>query len=305
MKLRSIFLAVALAALALPAAAADLPSRKAVYAPFAVTAPSWTGFYVGALAGIGWSDTANQPVWFSQGGPNPTLYPSSIQLNSDYAQLGGTVGWDGQVNNFVVGLLGDFRFNVGSSNTTSFATQTLLNGGVGFGQLRTDWQKEATARARVGYLLSPSLLAYVTGGAAFAEPGVNIGILQTSATPWASANYGGLRAGLTYGGGLEFLLPAVGGFSNLSIKAEFLRTDLGHVQSLFQYLGTNGSFGSAQANYHAIGNRATVGINWRFGGGGNISGNPTSDLGLPVLTGNLSADGAAYQAWVKSHAAGL
>lgn len=53
-------------------------------------------------------------------------------------------------------------------------------------------------------------------------------------------------------------------------------------------------------------NTVKVGVSYHFNG--LLTGNPVTDLaglGLPTPTGNVTADGQAFQQWFKSKSSGL
>src|SRR6266705_84205 len=107
---------VALAALAGQAFAADLPSRKE--APvYIAPAPvfSWTGFYVGAPLGGSWG---NENI-------NIPAFGFARNLTNNGVFGGGMVGYNYQVNNFVLGIQGEFN---GSGNSTTKSGFATING---------------------------------------------------------------------------------------------------------------------------------------------------------------------------------
>ena len=77
--------------------AADFPSQPQPYrAPIAVSpAFDWSGFYIGAMGGYGWSNTA------TVGGITVT----NADLKGGF--VGGTLGGNFQIGQFVVGAEGD------------------------------------------------------------------------------------------------------------------------------------------------------------------------------------------------------
>ncbi|MFM9163318.1 MAG: outer membrane protein, partial [Methylocystis sp.] len=108
---------------------------------------------------------------------------------------------------------------------------------VGGGKVTAGVNWMGTFRARLGYALTPNILAYGTGGLAY-------GTVRASSTHWTSAqtyeaednntqsstqsmipgfsNYSGFRAGWTAGGGIEWMLR-----DNWSLRAEGLYYNLG------------------------------------------------------------------------------
>ena len=125
----------ALAALATSAVAADLPSRKApVYAPVATPVFAWSGSYIGLNVGYD---------WFT--GNASKLHGASIALRG---------GHDWQLSNgLVLGVLADVGY--------SFAKHTVSGAGWS-DSIKARW--DASLDARVGYAVSPSMLAYALGG---------------------------------------------------------------------------------------------------------------------------------------------
>ena len=147
--------------------AADVP----VKAPAYVSAPyNWTGYYVGANLGGGWGNrnitmTPNDPgaVLFLTGvtGGNTTSFKSS-------GVLGGLqLGYNWQLNrNWLVGIETDANWSgiKGSGSFTNiepFALIPFQN----TSEEKIKWF--GTLRARLGYLPTDNLLAYVTGGLAY------------------------------------------------------------------------------------------------------------------------------------------
>jgi outer membrane immunogenic protein len=192
MKSKLIQSGIALAALlAAPfaAQAADLSPSPAYKAPaYIAPAFTWSGFYAGANFGYAFG-TAN---WT---GPTAETKPDGFLG-------GGTLGYNLQTGIWVWGLEGDFDY-------------TAIKGSVACGgavvcTFKDQWL--ATTRGRIGYAGWGNFMPYFTGGAAFAEVKATAGGLSKST----------LRTGWTVGGGVEYAL-----WSNWSLKAEYLYTDLG------------------------------------------------------------------------------
>jgi outer membrane immunogenic protein len=174
--MRKLLLAsVALAAVSAPAFAADLPSRKYEPAAPVVYAPvfTWTGFYVGLNAGVGFSQSNNTNV--TVGGVT-TTYSSGD--NNGFVG-GGQVGYNWQTGQFVFGVEADIQYaDLGRNNNI---------GGFYYGGSSSNYF--GTVRGRVGYAFDRALL-YVTGGLAYGDVGGGV-----------SSN---TNAGWTVGGGLEY-----------------------------------------------------------------------------------------------------
>jgi outer membrane immunogenic protein len=210
-------LAVALlGSVALPAMAADLPSRKE--APvYIAPAPvySWTGFYAGAEFGGQWGNNSTSLVNNYTG--NTLLTTGSY--NTSGVVGGGLVGYNYQINQFVLGVEGDLT---GSSNQGRFSTTNTLgftasqNSQYGFG---------AGVRGRLGFAMDRTLI-YATGGWAYEtidqtynNNGINNFLQQKISTD---------RSGYTIGGGVEYAFSP-----NWSGRLEYRYSDYGKYVSNF------------------------------------------------------------------------
>ncbi|MBR0828382.1 porin family protein [Bradyrhizobium manausense] len=139
-----------IAAMTGAASAADLGARPYTKAPVTAPVANWTGCYLGAGGGGAMTNNDNNiydPV-------TGTAFTSN-QTNGARGWFG-TVqgGCDYQFQNWVVGGFADYDFMDvrGDTNMGTFAT----------GQMKQDWQW--AVGARVGYLVLPQLLTYVSGG---------------------------------------------------------------------------------------------------------------------------------------------
>ena len=289
MKLTKIF-AAALAAstIAGSAFAADLPSRKIAPVMAPVPVFTWTGFYIGLNAGLGWNaggqqngaqnftgfDNTGAPI--GAGVPGPTAAWNSGS-SSPIGFVGGlTAGYNMQFSPmFVAGIEADIQFASIKSNGAAAAFVPVgVNGIVAHNPSilttqKTDWF--GTLRGRLGVTpFSPTFLIYATGGLAYGNvktaytindfyptvPAVLAGAATGSAT----------RLGWTAGAGAEWAIT-----QNWSLKGEWLYVDLGRttlngVNSLelvgpapFPIYTTTQSY---RHNFHVL----RAGLNYRFGG---------------------------------------
>jgi outer membrane immunogenic protein len=220
--------------------AADLPSRKAPV-PYIAPPPifTWTGFYIGINAGaaIRKNNYANNNAALFALTGNPVFLTTNNGSSNNVAFLGGgQIGYNWQTGPIVFGLEADADYRSGfGSNNSVFGNAGNTSGFLG------------TVRGRFGYLFTPSLLAYATGGLAYGTSYYNV-------PNFFGSSSNSLRLGYTVGGGLEYMLSP-----NWSIKAEYLWTDLGRNNS-------NNFFGTVSPRSQAHVVRA--GINYHFNWGG-------------------------------------
>ena len=183
---------VGLLALAGTAAAADLPPAppNTYYKAPPVYPPpySWTGFYIGVNGG----GALGRSSWDSTGG-----------FDTSGGLVGGTLGYNYQMGQVVLGLEGDIDWADISGHTANAACPTGCKTG-------DSWL--STVRGRLGYAAG-RFMPYITGGAAFGNiQASGPGLVGSTAT----------NAGWTVGAGLEFALVG-----NWTLKAEYLYVDLG------------------------------------------------------------------------------
>jgi outer membrane immunogenic protein len=253
-------IALSVAALAVSAGAAfaaDLPSRKAapILPPPPPPPPMWTGFYAGLNLGGGWTANSVNPASLTPYGDaagNVVLMPGNTSGGSNAGGVvgGGQIGYNYQFgSNFVVGVETDFQgtsmSSGGNSNQILYADPTNPGGFLvplapaGNPGIALNWF--GTVRGRAGFLITPTLLVYGTGGFAYGE--VSGGF----------SNFSNVRTGWTAGGGVEWMF-----MPNWSAKAEYLFTDLNSG-------GTTGAWGFQTGyHHHPQFNTVRAGVNYHF-----------------------------------------
>jgi outer membrane immunogenic protein len=216
------------------ASAADLPARH-TKAPAMVVDPAynWTGFYIG-LSGGG---SESSQSFTSTAGITTGKFTGSGGL------VGGTIGYNYQVNKFVFGLEGDASWaNINANDTTT-------GGCIAEFPCSANISFLGTARGRLG-LAADRWLFYVTGGGALA----NFTNDQSALSPLAHSS--GTKAGWTVGGGVEAAL-----WGNWSAKAEYLYVDIGQTP----FCPATGCGVVVVSDYTHL-NIVRVGLNYWFGG---------------------------------------
>ncbi|MGJ0620895.1 MAG: outer membrane protein [Methylocystis sp.] len=293
---RKLLAVSALALMSGAAFAADLPHYKAPPPPPPPPPPLWTGFYVGLNAGYTWSNNNSTnivtfPGFINVGGVSPLGLNhalsaaaganAAISTRADGFIGGGQIGYNWQFyNNFLAGIEADIQ-GVASSNGAG--TVSTLVTGAGFpanptltamtATKRVDYL--GTVRGRLGWLFTPTLLVYGTGGLAYGGVTSNAGLFGAETPPagpnngaWATAGaFSDTRVGWTAGGGLEWMF-----WPNWSAKVEYLYYDLGRVTyALAPIVQTFPAapywthFPTATTRFN--GNIVRVGVNYHFNWG--------------------------------------
>lgn len=163
---------LAMLAVLLPAdraAAADLAPAPVTKAPVAIPTPvfSWTGFYIGANAGYGWSSGQDGLGLY---GVDPKGWFGGGQVGYNY-QFG---------NNVVAGLEADLQGGDISAGPAGLNSSLDLFG---------------TVRGRLGYAFG-RVLPYVTGGFAWGDNSID----------YLGASQSQTHTGWTAGAGIEYAL---------------------------------------------------------------------------------------------------
>ena len=212
------------------ASAADMPQAAPfTRAPYASPAYNWTGFYIGAMGGYGWSDQVRASI----GGL--AVSASSNDLKGGFG--GGTVGYNWQAGNWVFGLEADAAWSDIKYSESAFGV-TVTDKIQSFG----------SATGRIGFLPANAVLLYVKGGYAWADN-------QVSATgfgvTFAESRF---HSGWTVGGGLEYLFVP-----NWSGKVEYMYADYSNANYLTAFVPGGIGLGVTV-------NTVKAGVNYHFGG---------------------------------------
>jgi outer membrane immunogenic protein len=158
--MRNLLLGAAIVALAAGSAiAADMPLKAP---PLAPAAPSWTGCYVDAGAGYGIWDQEHTTTTSFGGVPNGITVENSGGGRGWLGRFGGGCDYQlsgGFFSNVVIGAFGDYD---AMSLRGSMSPLTI---GGGFPLVANENETGAwAAGARIGYLITPSILTYVDAG---------------------------------------------------------------------------------------------------------------------------------------------
>ncbi len=223
--LKKLLFAAATAALGLTfgqgASAADLPF-KARPAPPPEPVFSWTGFYVGAHGGAGWSTTESSlnvgGLVAGLGFPGLSLTLPMDSHTSNGFLAGGQLGYNWQMNRLVFGLEGDISWADINGNSACLVVLNCTT--------QVNWMADFTGR--IGVVPMDRLLVYAKGGVAFANVDYSFGnSAALVAGPFSAA--GGItgttndtRVGALFGFGAEYAF-----MPNWSAKLEYNYMDFG------------------------------------------------------------------------------
>jgi len=212
------FAAVMLASASAVSEAADAP-RGPAYRPPPPAIPffTWTGFYAGAHIGVGWSD--------GDGSGNSSGFVG-----------GGQVGFNYQINQWVLGLEADI-----AGTTIGDSVSVAVPGAVVTGSGSLDWV--STLAPRIGYAFDRWLVYGKFGGAwAHGSGSVSVNGIQVVSVDQTVS-------GWVLGVGTEYALR-----DNWTAKIEYNMMDF----------GSDGPF--ADNKFHVF----KAGLNYRFGGPGGL-----------------------------------
>jgi outer membrane immunogenic protein len=282
------------ALVAWPAAAADVIPGAPAPPPLQCI---WCGWYAGANVGGTWGgdpvtintvpagiNSIAPPVVFSALSV-PAASSASGTFGPDKGGFigGGQAGYNWQFGSWVAGMETDFQGVTGGKSFagTGAANSPLAAAGTDNTTFTASKMLNylGTVRARSGYAVVPTLLAYATGGLAYGGASGTAGFTTTNAAfpphglspAWGTAgSYSSILAGWTLGAGLEWMFAA-----GWSAKVEYLYYDLGTVSygigtsgtvvlPGFVPAGTNWFTNVSTASTRYNGSIARIGLNYQF-----------------------------------------
>jgi outer membrane immunogenic protein len=235
--------------------------------PMATPVFNWTGFYIGINGGYGWGrEQFDPPLNFFQ-----TL-PGFSDVRSRGWLFGAHAGYNWQYDSWVAGFEADIDgAKIRAAETQMFRSiagiQTVTQ------SLSTKFDALGTARARLGFLATPDLLLYGTGGLAWGHtkqdalsrvvvPIVNF--VESAALSGAQSHFG-----WSAGAGAERKMTSLG-WSNLILRIEYLHYGFGdQTTTLAGMITTNGVSSpiSAVTNQRLSVDVVRAGLTWQFAPG--------------------------------------
>jgi outer membrane immunogenic protein len=197
---------------------------------------TWTGFYLGANGGYGFSDSQTVHV-------NETNFSNPF-FNGNFGSLsfdGGFGGVQGganlQTGPWVVGFEVDLEAADITGTTRSTVTPYVSSGNAITVGTRNTINGFGTFRPRVGFAWDKSLL-YATGGLAWADVAHTLVMSDTFGSTATDKNTG-IQVGYVVGAGIEHMCTP-----RLSLKLEYQYIDLGS-----QNHATLETFGTSPTNF--------------------------------------------------------
>ncbi|MCP3471972.1 outer membrane beta-barrel protein [Bradyrhizobium sp. CCGUVB1N3] len=271
----------ALAVSAMGASAADLAVKSPRYQAPEAAVLSWTGFYVGVSLG---GEQANADWTTNSVGvvapgfviPPPTVDASSPRrFSTSSGRFGGFAGYDYQfAPQWVAGIVLDAGYFNGTVTTVGVpgCTITCILGvpgpGADVSSVRARW--DADVRGRLGYLVTPNVLLYGTGGIAF-QNFSNSATCQTSQTDpvcgptaipiFTTATNSSTRTGWTVGVGVDARI-----FANWMLRAEYRYSDFGTWNNSLSLVSPGVSNVTLATSLKLNTHIGMVGIAYKFGG---------------------------------------
>ena len=174
----------------------------------------WTGFYLGANAGVAWNNSSVDNNVYIRGDRVNGL---GNNIDGDQAAFtaGGLLGYNYQMDQVVLGVETDFNYlGFGDDRTRDFGNDLVSKT-----SFDADWF--GTIRARLGFAVD-NVLLYGTGGAAYGHMSAD-GKLTNGIDTWKGSTET-TNWGWTVGAGAEY------GIDQWSLGLEYLYVDLGDGQ---------------------------------------------------------------------------
>lgn len=196
----------------------------------------WTGFYIGAAGGYAWGKFEAS----TQDDPTHPLEEHNGDIdNADGWLLGGTIGYNHQIDSFVLGVEADGFWSDVNEDVNTDDEEFHLD---------LDWL--ATVRARAGFAFD-RFLPYITGGLALG--GIQVESFDNVAPPDGD-DESNTHVGWTVGAGIEVAVT-----DNVTIKGEYNFVDLGTEE---YDMSDTSFFGDEDVDFEA--HIVKVGVNWLF-----------------------------------------
>ena len=254
------------------ASAADMAVKARPPAPVAAAVYNWTGFYIGGNIGYGWGQNTNPSIsflepaapvgfagYFAAGGNAfPNLKPAGVIG-------GGQIGYDWQINQFVLGAVADFQAADIHAAATVVVTPPALATSAQTLSQRLDFL--GTVRGRAGLAFN-NVHLYGTGGLAYGRVRNSMTLDFAPAPFLFTGSSSEWRTGWAVGVGGEY------GVGPWSIGLEYLHYDLGRSSvTAVSAPPTPAIFAASSltATQRTAGDIVRATFNYRFGAGAVVA----------------------------------
>ncbi len=256
--MKRLLLVAAAVLIAAPAFGADMRMPVKAPPPMAPVA-TWTGFYIGVNGGYSWGRAHTDTVSVAVPGFGAVAVPVSDTADLNGGLIGGQIGYNWQINNWVWGLEGDGQW-ADERRTDTIICGVACTGTPAAAFAASFTQKIdafGTFRGRVGILATPDILFYATGGLAVAEFKTAFSATAAAAglAAGVAASTSTTRAGWTVGAGAEGMFA-----SHWSAKLEYLYADYGRFNNNLVFPGAV----TIGTRTHVSDNIIRAGVNYHF-----------------------------------------
>lgn len=235
--------------------------------------PSWSDVYVGLNGGGTWSSPRSsvQPWPFGAAAASPAVAASATPIDQSNHLAGFIGGFQIGANwkvadSFLAGAEADLHGVSGNTDTRWQATLTQGGGDsfATYAQRTATLNYLGTIRGRLGYLVTPTLALYGTGGMAYGGVISNAAIftrrIGVASQTLVNPVYQDSLIGWTAGGGVEWMFTP-----DWSVKIDYLRYDLGAAQAATFALQPTGLYAyGASSSTRFDGNLIHAGVNRHF-----------------------------------------
>ena len=237
---------------------------------------AWTGIYLGGTLGRRFVDAEWETTCLQfgrgqcpdSGGTFATQLATNnpAEFHDKSTRFGAYVGAQLQLQNIVIGIEGDAAKANNQLKTEGIPGAELAGAGdrgPDNADIRAEW--DGSVRGRFGFLLTPQLLIYATGGVSWMKVKTSIYCGAEFPSGWCSLENVGKTSrdsetvrGTTWGGGVEGMID-----SHWLLRAEFRRTNFDDMDSLY-FDGVLGNADALTATVDTETDTISIGLAYKF-----------------------------------------